>query len=66
MNDKANLTSWTGKIDWRIRQFQHLKDHHQPVFAAITLMSAALKQGNKILARKAGPNEVDDLFEVFH
>jgi D-sedoheptulose 7-phosphate isomerase len=50
MNDKANLTSWAVKIDQRVRQFQQVKDHHKPVFVAIALMAAALKQGNKILA----------------
>jgi D-sedoheptulose 7-phosphate isomerase len=50
MNNTSTLTSWSGEIDRRIRHFQHLKDYEKTVFAAISLMSAALKQGNKILA----------------
>jgi D-sedoheptulose 7-phosphate isomerase len=50
MNDTSNLATWSEKIDWRIRQFRLLKDQHESVFAAIALMIAALKQGNKILA----------------
>ena len=50
MNDKAHLASWAVKIDQRVRQFQQLKDNHKAVFAAIALMAAALKRGNKILA----------------
>ncbi len=43
------MSTWTKKIDLRIRQFQHLKDNDRPVFEAVALIENSLRKGNKVL-----------------